>query len=128
MSTFKTTPEQKVRLYEIASLMKKEGLADSFIADAVEIGLYYEGVYDLFELWAEEDDLEEKGQIVSDLQEEIDEYKEQPKMLLNWKIKSKCGQSNTEEFTRSCDFMLQTTAQFAKMLGKYLQRRNDYYL
>jgi hypothetical protein len=79
MSLFQTTPEQKMKLYEIATLMKKTGLPDEFIANSVEIGLYYEGVYDLFELWAEEEDQEERDQIISDLQEEIYEYKEQPK-------------------------------------------------
>ena len=50
MSLFKTDPEQKVRLYQIATLMKQEDLPDIFISKAVEVGLYYEGVYDLFEL------------------------------------------------------------------------------
>ncbi len=79
MSVFQTTPEQKVKLYEIATLMKQDGLPDSFIANAVEIGLYYEGIFDLFELWAEEEEQNEKDQIISDLQEEINEFKEQPK-------------------------------------------------
>jgi hypothetical protein len=79
MSVFKPTPEQKVKLYEIATLMKQDGLPDNFIANAVEIGLYYEGVFDLFELWAEEEEQNEKDQIISDLKEEINEFKEQPK-------------------------------------------------
>jgi DNA-binding phage protein len=79
MSLFQTNDVQKVRLYEIATMMKQSGLEDKFIANAVEIGLYYEGVYDLFELWAEEEDQNEKDQIISDIHEEISEYKEQPK-------------------------------------------------
>ena len=79
MSTYRTTDEQKVRVYQIASDMKKVGLSSSFIAGAVKLAEYYEGAYDLFELWALEEDQEEKDQIISDLQDEIDEYAEQPK-------------------------------------------------
>ena len=49
--SFKTTASQRVHLYQIASEMKISGLSDQFIADAVQLGEYYEGVYDLFELW-----------------------------------------------------------------------------
>ena len=33
----------------------------------------YEGVFDLFELWEEEKDQEERNNIIADIQEEIDE-------------------------------------------------------
>jgi len=79
MSTFVTSDQQRVRVYQIASQMKNEGLSDSFIAGAVKLAEYYEGAYDLFELWASEEDQKEKDHIVSDLQDEIDEYAEQPK-------------------------------------------------
>ncbi|HAZ12947.1 MAG: hypothetical protein A2X86_09165 [Bdellovibrionales bacterium GWA2_49_15] len=79
MSQYQTNDKQKVQIYGIASLMKQNGLSDKFIANAVEIGLYYEGAYDLFELWAQETEQKERDQIIADLQEEIDEYKEQPK-------------------------------------------------
>jgi DNA-binding phage protein len=79
MSLFQTSDAQKVTLYKIASEMKLSGLSDKFIADAVEIGRYYEGVYDLFELWATEVDPDFKEQIVANIQAEIDEFCEQPK-------------------------------------------------
>ena len=79
MSQYQTNDKQKVRIYGIAGLMKQAGLSDKFIANAVEIGLYYEGAYDLFELWASEEDQKERDQIIADLQDEIGEYKEQPK-------------------------------------------------
>jgi hypothetical protein len=78
VSLYQTTDEQKVRLYKIATMMEQAGLPSKFIAGAVEIGRYYEGVYDLFELWAEEDDQEERAQTISDIQDEIDEHQEQP--------------------------------------------------
>lgn len=79
MSLFETSPAQKIKLYEIATLMKNSGLDDSFIANGVDIGLIYEGVFDLFELWAEEEDQTEKEAILADIQDEIDEYQDQPK-------------------------------------------------
>lgn len=79
MSTYRTTDEQKVRVYEIATSMKKYGLPDSFIAQAVKMAEYYEGASDLLELWESEEDENEKNQIVADLQDEIDEFKDQPK-------------------------------------------------
>ena len=79
MSLFKTTDEQKVRLYEIATSMKQYGLDTRFIAGAVKLAEIYEGAFDLFCLWVDEDDEEEEDKIVADLQEEIEEFKEQPK-------------------------------------------------
>lgn len=79
MSLFQTTAEQKVRLYEIAAEMARSGLSKSFIAGAVELASASEGIYDLMELWADEDDTEERGEIVSDIQEAIDEAAEQPR-------------------------------------------------
>ena len=78
---FQTTPTQIVQLYQIASEMKQTGLSDQFIVDAVQLGAYYEGMYDLFILWLESDTLE-RNEIVSDMQEEIDEYQEQPQKPL----------------------------------------------
>ena len=74
---FQTTPTQRVQLYQIASEMKQTGLSDQFIVDAVQLGVYYEGMYDLFILWLESDTLE-RNEIVSDMQEEIDEETGQP--------------------------------------------------
>lgn len=79
MSIFQTTAAQKVNLYKIAALMKQEGLSNKFIADAVEIAVYYEGVYDLFDLWANESDPDFKKDILAQIQTELDEYEEQPK-------------------------------------------------
>ncbi len=79
MSLFKTTDVQKIRLYEVATMMKQDGLEDKFIANAVEIGLYYEGVFDLFDLWADEEEQAEKNQVIADIEDEIAEYKEQPR-------------------------------------------------
>jgi len=80
MSLFKTTDEQKVRLYEIATLMKNSGLDARFIASAVDVAKIYEGAFDLFCLWADEEDNNEKENLISIIQDEIDEFQEQPKI------------------------------------------------
>ena len=75
--SFKTTATQQVRLYQIASAMKNAELSDQFIAEAVQLGEYYEGMFDIFVLWEESDEAE-RAEIVADMQEEIDEAQEQP--------------------------------------------------
>jgi DNA-binding phage protein len=80
MSLFKTSDEEKVRLYEIATQMKANGLDSRFIANAVELAKTYEGAFDLFCLWADEKDDEEKDNLISIIQEEIDEFQVQPKI------------------------------------------------
>ena len=79
MSIYKTSDSQKIRVYAIATEMSNAGLSASFVAGAVELALIYEGVYDLMELWSEEDDANELEQIIADIQEEIEEYAEMPK-------------------------------------------------
>lgn len=72
--------KQRVRIYQIATEMKSKGLSNAFIADAVKLAEIYEGAYGLFDLWATEKDSKEKDHIIADIQDEIDEYKEQPQM------------------------------------------------
>ena len=77
MIPFTTTAAQKVRVYEIAALMKQAGLEDIFIAGVVEMASEYEGTYDLMELWASEEEEEERDAIIADLQDEVDTFIEQ---------------------------------------------------
>lgn len=78
MTLFRTTAEQKVMLYQIASQMKASGLSDQFIAGAVKIGEIYEGAFELCKLWEEEEDSEEKDNIIAALQDEIEDFEEMP--------------------------------------------------
>jgi DNA-binding phage protein len=82
MSVFKTSDEQKVRVYEIAAQMKQLGLSAHFIASCVEQALEYEGTHDLMVLWAEADSETERNEVVADLQDEIDARAEAPKKPL----------------------------------------------
>lgn len=71
---YKTTEEQKIRLFEIAETMRLHGLDSVFIERAVEVAEYYEGCFDMFCLWAEEADENERTIIVNELKNEIDEF------------------------------------------------------
>lgn len=79
MMPFTTTPAQKVRVYQIAVMMKSEGLEDEFIANLVEMASEYEGAYNLMEMWASEESQSEKDAIIADLQEEIEDLMAAPK-------------------------------------------------
>jgi DNA-binding phage protein len=76
MTTFTTTPEQKIFVFKIAVKMQEEGLSASFIEQAVELASLYEGAYELMKLWFEESEQQEKDEIIADLQEEIDSKRE----------------------------------------------------
>lgn len=65
-------PSDQVKLFAIAVQMKKAGLADFFIVNAVQIALEFEGVADLIHLWAQEKDSEERDEIIADIQDMID--------------------------------------------------------
>lgn len=79
MSIFITSDEQKVRVYEIATEMKRKGLSVHFISACVAQALEYEGTHDLMVLWAEAESEVERNEIVADLQDEIDARSEAPK-------------------------------------------------
>jgi len=79
MIPFKTTPEQVMNLATIMVEMGRAGLDQDYIVAASELARIDQGVYDLMALWIEaENDPEERNEIVADLQESIDEYREAP--------------------------------------------------
>lgn len=71
---YRTTEEQKIRLYEIAESMRLHGLDSVFVEKAVEVAEYYEGCFEMFCLWAEEADENERTIIVDELKKEIVEF------------------------------------------------------
>lgn len=71
---YRTTDEQKIRLYEIAESMRLHGLDSVFVEKAVEVAEYYEGCFEMFCLWAEELDENERTIIVDELKKEIVEF------------------------------------------------------
>lgn len=70
---------ERVKLFEIAIQMKRSGLSDTFIDNAVSTALEFEGVADLMNLWNDEKDKKEKNEIVADIQEMIDTCSQQDK-------------------------------------------------
>jgi len=79
MIPFKTTPEQVMKLASIMVEMEASGLERDFIVAASDIARTDQGVYDLMELWLDSSvDSGERDEIVADLQESIDDYKEAP--------------------------------------------------
>lgn len=73
MRALALTPDSRVEIIEIAHLMNQAGLPKLFIASAVDTAFEFEGVYDLFKLWAEENDSRERDEIIADIQEMIDD-------------------------------------------------------
>lgn len=82
MTIASISPDIKVEIIEIGSKMNQEGLAKRFIAEAVATGFEYEGVYDLLKMWSEETDEDERKEIVADIQELIEDCKQQPEQGL----------------------------------------------
>jgi DNA-binding phage protein len=70
----------QVELFAIAVEMKKSGLADAFIVNAVRIALNLNGASDLMHLWAKESDNEERDEIIADLQDLIDASEQKNKV------------------------------------------------
>jgi DNA-binding phage protein len=76
---FKTTPEQVMRLASIMMAMQKAALDRNFIVSASDLARTDQGVFDLMTLWEESaEDPEERGEIIADIQESIDDYAELP--------------------------------------------------
>lgn len=69
----------QVELFAIAVKMKKAGLSDSFIVNAVQTALQFEGVADLMHLWVGEKDSEERDEIISDIQDMVDASRQKEK-------------------------------------------------
>ena len=72
-SLFHLTPDQDISLFSISDKMKQSGLPPEFISMAIRTALEYEGVADLIFLWNEEVDASERDEIISDIQDLIDD-------------------------------------------------------
>lgn len=72
-SLFHLTPDQDISLFSISHKMKQSGLPPEFISMAIRTALQYEGVADLIFLWNDEVEANELDEIISDIQELIDD-------------------------------------------------------
>jgi hypothetical protein len=75
---FKTTPKQVMKLASIIVEMEGAGLDRNFIVAAFELARSDQGVYDLMALWHGTSDDTERDEIVADIQESIDDYRDAP--------------------------------------------------
>jgi DNA-binding phage protein len=66
------TLAKQMQLFTIAIKMKKACLSESFIVNAVRTALEFDGVADLMSFWAEENDKNEKDEIIADIQDMIE--------------------------------------------------------
>ncbi len=112
MSVKKKEAESIVQLYRIAAEMKKAGLSEDFIVKAVHLAEAYEGARDLFHLWDEEDDSQERDEIISDLQESIEDQDE-------WKRGSKIRKPLSN---KDVDEMMKRVVDYKKNLRKKVDR------
>ena len=74
---FKTTPDQVLRLASIVVEMGNAGISHQFIADIQTIAQQDQGAFDLMDMWSKADD-DEKDEIVADLDEILDDYRDAP--------------------------------------------------
>ncbi len=65
------------KIFKIAAQMEKEKLPSIFIVTAIKTALEFEGVADLLNLWSEENEQNEKEEIISDIQDMIDACNQQ---------------------------------------------------
>jgi len=73
---FQTTEEQKVKLADIICDMVASNIDIEFITKINKIAKYDQGVFDLMEIWSNsKNDLNERKEIIKDLQDAIDDYK-----------------------------------------------------
>lgn len=80
MKTQTMSSDAKVEIIAIGSEMTKAGLPPFFVAGAVETAFLFEGVYDLFKLWKDEEDQQERDEIVADIQDLIEDCSQKEKV------------------------------------------------
>ena len=82
MIPFKTTPKQVMKLASIMVEMEAAGLGRNFIVAASELARTDQGVFDLMALWHGTEDDAEREEIVGDIQESLDDYRDAPQAPL----------------------------------------------
>lgn len=73
---FKTTAEERVRLAEVVTKMKAEGVPVEFLAAVMELAQDDQGVFDLVALWEEAHEaaeIEERNEALADLHDLVED-------------------------------------------------------
>jgi hypothetical protein len=71
---FKTTQDEILNLASIIECMKSEKLDSEFIVSAVKLASFDQGVYDLMMLWLNTSSLNERNEIIKDIEQSIFDY------------------------------------------------------
>jgi len=77
MGLYETTEEEKKKILHISNQMKLAGIKSELIDEIRVVASKYQGAFNLLELWLEADD-QEKGRILDQLIEEVEEYRSMP--------------------------------------------------
>ena len=78
MTLFRTTSKQVMKLASIMVEMDRAGIDRDFIVEASELARQDQGVYELMSLWRESTAKAERDEIVGDIQDSIDDYRDAP--------------------------------------------------
>lgn len=78
MNPFHTTDEQVVKLAPIMVAMEEARLRHEFIVQAFKLAHEDQGVYDLMKLWHETPEGAERDEIIADIQDSLDDYRDAP--------------------------------------------------
>lgn len=71
-------PEKDFQILDILNKMRDQGIHTTFIYSLMEHCQRYEGIRDLMQMWFEETNLNEKGKIIADLQECLNDIADLP--------------------------------------------------
>lgn len=77
---FTTDLKHHVRILEIANNMKKV-LPYVFVEDVIEAALEYEGMFDLMELWEEENSEDERQKTIEAMKESLEDIRNGVKIV-----------------------------------------------
>lgn len=72
-------PDNNLYALDVLNEMRHQGVESTFICSLMENCQRYEGIRDLMELWFEENNAKERGKIIADLQESLDDILDAPK-------------------------------------------------
>lgn len=70
--------DNKLHVLDILNEMRRCGLENAFICSLMENCQRYEGIRELMEMWFDEVDSQERGKIITDLQDSLDDIANAP--------------------------------------------------
>lgn len=74
---------KKIDTIQVLKKMIEERLPDIFIFDALRYSIQYEGIYELIQMWYQESNIDEKNEIIADIQDLIDDCQVTEKKVIS---------------------------------------------